>query len=169
MSDIQLRPFDPESDELDAAMRVHATVWERNVKQTLRFYLSNAEARDYHGRVAFIGQEAVGMGFGTRSEKGQWWHDQVAEQVGAGHPALQDAWVLVELAVLRAYRRRGVGRLLVDALLEAQPCTNALLSTLVTNQSAVRFYERYGWRILHPGFSFLRGDPAYLIMHRRLR
>jgi ribosomal protein S18 acetylase RimI-like enzyme len=108
----------------------------------------------------------VGMGFGARSEPGQWWHDAVAAQVGSDHPALEDAWVLVELAVLPEHQGRGIGSALHDAILAAQPCARTLLSTELTNMRARAMYESRGWRYLHPGLVFSEGQPSYVVMHR---
>jgi ribosomal protein S18 acetylase RimI-like enzyme len=62
-------------------------------------------------------------------------------RLGSDHPALQDAWRLVELAVAEPHRGLGIGGRLHDALLAAQPCPRALLSTGVANQRARAIYE----------------------------
>jgi hypothetical protein len=59
---------------------------------------------DWRGYVALFGSQVAGMGFGTRALLGQRWQDRIAAEVGADHLALQNAWVLVDLAVRLAYR-----------------------------------------------------------------
>jgi ribosomal protein S18 acetylase RimI-like enzyme len=132
------------------------------------FFTRYAALPDYHGLAALRQGALVGFGFGARSLPGQWWHDRVAAQVGMEHPALQDAWTLVDLAVAPEVRSRGIGSALMEALLAAQPCPRALLSTEVSNAGARRLYERHGWRYLHAGFAFNPGEQPYVVMRREL-
>lgn len=147
-------------------MRVYTETWGREWEFSHAFVSRYTGYPDFRGLVAVAEGAVVGMGFGARSEPGQWWHDRVAAQVGAGHPALRDAWALVELAVLPSHRGRGIGGALHDALLAAQPCPRTLLSTEATNSGARALYERRGWHYLHPGFAFVAGQPPYVVMHR---
>ncbi|HEY7057442.1 MAG TPA: GNAT family N-acetyltransferase [Vicinamibacterales bacterium] len=123
---------------------------------------------DWRGYVALVGTHVAAMGFGTRSLPGQWWHDRVAAAIGADHLALQDAWVLVDLAVRSAYRSQGIGGALLKTLLVRQPCPRALLSTEVANAGARRLYERNGWRYLHPGLVFTPGQQPFVVMGREI-
>lgn len=150
------------------AMRLYAQTWPDDPGVISDFFARYARLPDYHGLAALDGQLLVGFGFGARSESGQWWHDRVAERVGADHPALQDAWGLVDLAVASEHRGRGIGSALMETLLAAQPCPRALLSTEAANTGAQRLYLRYGWRVLHPGFAFNPGDKLYMVMCREL-
>ncbi len=84
------------------------------------------------------------------------------------HPALQDAFRIVELAVVEAHQGHGIGGQLHDALLDAQPCPRALISTNVTNQRARSMYERRGWRYLHGSFEVPDDPHRYVIMAREL-
>ncbi|MDQ3856568.1 MAG: GNAT family N-acetyltransferase [Chloroflexota bacterium] len=165
---LDLRRFDKASPHVTDAARVYALTWGYALPVSEEFIRKQMSYPDFVGYVAVLGSEVVGMGFGTRSEPGQWWHDKVAARVGEDHPALQDAWVLTELEVLESHRGRGIGSRLHDSLLETQPYPHALLSTQVSNSGARRLYERLGWEYLHPGFVFLAGDPAYVVMRKEL-
>ena len=96
--------------------------------------------------------------------RGQRWHDRVAAEIGPDHPALQDAWVLVNLAIRSTYRNRGIGATLLKTLLASQSCPRTLLSTEVANAGARRLYERNGWRYLHPGLVFTPGQQPFVVM-----
>lgn len=130
------------------------------------FFRTHMRRPGYVGLLAQVDECIVGVAFGSFSLGGQWWHDRVATHVGAEHPALQDAWVLTQLNVLKAYRNRTIGKQLHDAIIEKQTQPNLLLSTQVANHHAQRFYKRYGWHILHDGFIFSSGDEPYKILHK---
>ncbi|MEL6306581.1 MAG: GNAT family N-acetyltransferase [Chloroflexota bacterium] len=166
---ITLKPFDYHSPLFYEAVAIYCAVWERDEEDSTLFFRRYARMTDFIGYVALIGKQAVGMGFGTLSESGQWWHDKVATHVGTKHPALQEAWVLTELAVLPDYRNDGIGGILHDRVIYEQPHDNVLLSTQVENIAAQRFYHRRGWTMLHNGFPFRKGCQAYCIMHKDMR
>ena len=162
-------PFDAASPYLDEVVRIYLEAFggeEGAIREFITRYASMLP--DWRGYVALIGAHVAGMGFGTRSLPGQWWHDRVAAEIGADHPALQGAWVLVDLAVRSAYRNRGIGGMLLEELVANQPCPRALLSTEVANAGARRLYEQNGWRYLHPGFVFTPGQQPFVVMGREL-
>ncbi|CAN5553426.1 hypothetical protein BH10ACT10_BH10ACT10_09550 [soil metagenome] len=101
-------------------------------------------------RVALALQDdvLVGFGYGYTGSRGEYWSDRAAAALG---PELADAWVgghfeLVELAVLRAFRGRGLGGRLHDVLTADLPHERALLSTSLEEDPAVRLYLARGWR-----------------------
>lgn len=161
-------PLQPGAPAFDDAVRLYLTTWSGDTQTISDFFTRYAALPDYQGLVALCEGAVAGFGFGTRSLLGNWWHDKVAAQIGADHPALQDAWVLVSLAVAPEHRGKGLGGALMEALLAAQPCPHALLSTDVSNAGARRLYERHGWRYLHPGFVFRPGDQPFVVMRREL-
>ncbi|HEU5346674.1 MAG TPA: GNAT family N-acetyltransferase [Ktedonobacterales bacterium] len=166
-------PLRPGTPHFDEAVRRYLAIWPGEAQGIADFFTRYAALPDYQGLVALRADgeggangTTVGHGFGVRSLPGNWWHDKVAAQVGAEHPALRDAWVLVNLAVSPEERGRGIGGALMEALLAAQPCPRALLSTEVGNATARRLYERHGWSYLHPGFVFTSGDQPFVVMAR---
>lgn len=96
---------------------------------------------------ALDGDDVVGFAWGYVGQRGQFWSDLVSEALP---PAAAEHWVgdhfeFVELAVLPAYRRRGVGQTLHDRLLD-QINRRCLLSTNDDpDDPAVRLYTRAGW------------------------
>lgn len=164
-----LHPLDHKSAYFEGAVQIYVRTWRQNWHDAYNFFLRHAlRFADYRGFVAVSGGQVIGMGFGNRSEVGQWWHDKVAEQVGANHPALQNAWSLTELAVMEGFRGHGIGEKLHNALLAAQPCPRVLLSTEVSNYRARKFYERHGWLYLHSGFAFNVGQAPYAVMCKEI-
>jgi len=114
-------------------------------------------ARDgYRLAVGLHGATVAGFSWGYIGERGQFWTDLVCQALPA---SVTDEWVgghfeFVELGVLPAYRRRGLGLALHDALL-AGIRRKCLLSTNDDPQDpAVRLYLSRGWRkvgVLSPG------------------
>ncbi len=167
---LALEPFTVESTLMDEVVDVRVRIFEGEWQQIYDFMKRYATSYpDFHGLAALLNGRVIGMGFGTRFVVENWWCDKVAAQVGAAHPALQDAWVLVELGVLASYRGKGIGSILLTRLLELQPCARALLSTQVANTGARRLYERHGWQYLHPGFVFAEGQEPYVVMCKELK
>lgn len=164
---LTLEPFTIESALMNKVVDARVQIFEGERQQIYDFIARYATVYpDFRGLVALLDGRVVGMGFGARFVVGNWWCDKVAAQVGARDPALQDAWVLVELGVLEPYRGRGIGSILLTRLLELQPCARALLSTQVANTGARRLYERHGWQYLHSGFVFAEGQEPYVVMRK---
>jgi ribosomal protein S18 acetylase RimI-like enzyme len=166
---IQLQAIELDNAQFYQAARVYAWVWQRSPEASaehLRYY---AQLTAFQGYLATAGMAAVGMGIGIAAQRGEWWYDRVAQVVGSEHPALQDAWILMELAVLPLFQNRGIGVILHDALLHELPFPNVLLSTAITNVGAQRFYQRLGWQVLQERMPFFHGGSEYMIMHFMLQ
>lgn len=168
-ADVELHPYSARSPLLDAALAVYASVWPaRDPADAREGFTRYAGYRDFVGFVAVLDGEAIGVGYGARSYPGVPWHDVVAPLLGTDHPALRDAWRLVELAVVTEHRRAGIGALLHDALLAAQPCPRALLSTSVTNYPARTLYERRGWYYVLRELNVEMQSGTYVVMAKEL-
>jgi ribosomal protein S18 acetylase RimI-like enzyme len=106
----------------------------------------------------------VGIAYGYVGGRGQWWHDHVrsALVVTLGdEPArrwLDGAFEVCELHVRPAAQRSGLGRRLLDTLLEDQPSSTAVLTTPDAETRARGFYRSAGWVDLVRNLVF-PGDP----------
>jgi GNAT superfamily N-acetyltransferase len=148
---LTLAPFDASSHLFEEAQRVYARTWPEDDPAEIRAsFAEYAAYRDFIGLLALRGAEPVGVGYGAGSYPGVPYHDQLSACLGASHPALQEAWRLVELAVVPEVQGSGVGGRLHDALLAAQPCPRALIATAVSNARARDMYLRRGWTVLTP-------------------
>lgn len=166
---VQLHSYTRASPFLDDAVQIFVQTWSGyNPLSARASFVRCAGRRDFRGLVAVSDGTVVGFGFGARSYPGVWWHDQMTNQLGRDHPALCDAWQLVELAVLEAYRGRGIGGRLHDALAEVQPCPRMLLSTYASNARARAIYERRGWYSIHAAFTFPHDAHPYVAMAKEL-
>ena len=111
----------------------------------------------------------AGMTYGYRSLRDQWWRDTVARQLDhqARERWLDDAYELVEIAVHPALQGRGVGALLVGALLAGRAEATCVLSTR-TDSRAHRLYARLGFEVITE-MPFGPGGPPFYVMGKHLR
>ncbi len=120
----------------------------------------------------------VGIAYGYRSDRGQWWAEEVRtglERQGRGPgdvtPVLEDAFELTELHVDPLAQGHGTGRRLLRALLTGRPESRVLLSTPEVadgDNRAWRLYRREGFVDLLREFRFT-GDPRpFAVLHRAL-
>lgn len=166
---LKLLPLTPRATYLHQAVAVYNEYVPGEIRFQRHFFRSHMERPGYVGLALGLERgDIVGVAFGSRSLPGQWWHECVAGRVGAQHRALQAAWVLTQLHILSAYRNRGLGGYLHDAILMRQPATRVLLSTQVSNRAAQRFYARRDWQVLHPGFMFVEGDEPFMVLCKTL-
>jgi GNAT superfamily N-acetyltransferase len=86
--------------------------------------------------------ELAGFAFGLPIEAGQWFAEDTAppEEILTARK-----FAVIELDVRRAWRRRGIGRALMNELLAGRSEQYAMLGTLV-DSPARPMYERWGWR-----------------------
>lgn len=127
--------FAPVDDE--DAWRDH--FWDQH-RTRERFRLVTAE----------IGDDLAGFAWGYTGQRGQWWADRIAGVLGAEADAwVGGHWEFVELAVHPEHRRRGLGALLHDALLEGLPHERALLQTDADPDGAGHsLYRGRGWQVI---------------------
>ena len=106
----------------------------------------------------------VGIAYGYRGAKGQWWHEQVRRGiVERSGPEFADLWLddyfeLTEVHVRPAAQGRGVGEDLLRRLLANVPSGKVLLSTPEGPSRAWRLYYRVGFTDVLRNYRFT-GDP----------
>ncbi|GAA4725929.1 GNAT family N-acetyltransferase [Phytohabitans rumicis] len=91
---------------------------------------------------AYADTEMVGFAYGRPIAPGRWFEGDTAppDDILAA-----TKFAVVELNVCQSWRRRGIGRALLDELLRDRPEQYAMLSTL-PGLKAHQMYERMGWR-----------------------
>jgi len=106
----------------------------------------------------------------------RWWRDGFLVAVLDGQPvgflaaviSTQGQARILMLAVSVAHRSKGIGTYLMQTFLRnatARGLNRIELEVRVSNKDAIRFYERYGFRILHvlPAF-YTDGEDGYKMM-----
>ena len=102
----------------------------------------------------------VGIAYGYLGAAGQWWHDQVQAALTPQDAArwLEGSFEVCELHVRPALQGQGLGRRLLDALLEGPPAPTAVLTTPDGETRARAFYRAGGWQDIARQVVF-PGDP----------
>lgn len=155
---------------IEEALAVYARVWpDRDMDEACEGFARHAGYADFHGMVALLDGEPVGVAYGARSVPGIPWHDWAVEGLGPDHPALQDAWRLVELAVVEDARGMGIGGQLHDARFEPRPCSRGLVCTASDNHLVRGMYERRGWTSVDSAHMFPGMTKPYAILGRAFR
>jgi ribosomal protein S18 acetylase RimI-like enzyme len=166
-SGAQLRARMPEAmDVYGQAMGYARTVAE----QRGGFAASHSRYGDFECRVALDGDAVVGIGYGYGSRPGQWWHDAVRRALD---PAVARAWLvdafeLSELHVLPSYQGRGLGRVMLESLVESLPHSAVLLSTPEGPTRAFALYRSLGFEDLARHHLFAGDTRPFAVLGARL-
>lgn len=115
-----------------------------------RFWDQHRTREGFRLVTAELDGDLAGFAWGYTGQRGQWWADRIAGVLGAAADAwVGGHWEFVELAVHPEHRRRGLGGLLHDALLEGIPHERALLQTDADPDGAGHsLYRGRGWQVI---------------------
>ncbi len=109
--------------------------------------------------------QVIGFAWGYIGQLGQYWSDLVHDALP---PEIVSQWVgghfeIVELAVLPAHRRNGLGQALHDRLLDGVKRRCLLSTSDDADDPPVQLYTRSGWRklgMLRPGVQVMGHNRA---------
>jgi ribosomal protein S18 acetylase RimI-like enzyme len=116
--------------------------------------------------VATDGTRMLGVAYGYLGSPGQWWHDQVRRTLSAEQAErwLDGAFEVCELHVRPELHGTGLGRRLLQALLDGQPARTAILTTPDEDTRARRFYRAGGWVDLARDVRFPGDARAFAVL-----
>jgi ribosomal protein S18 acetylase RimI-like enzyme len=115
-------------------------------------------------------RRVVGFAYGCTVPPDSWWWESLAAYLSPNlvRGWLEDAFEIVQLAVLPAEQGRGIGSALHDGLLEGVAHRRAVLSTLAGDTPARRLYDRRGWVLLAANVRFPGADRPHVLMGKDL-
>ena len=116
------------------------------------------------------GAELVGFGYGYSWDWDSMtdpWSHELRERLGAAAAAMDESFSVVLLAVVPQAQRKGLGRKLLNALVDQADEDVAWLQAPVGDSPARRLYESAGWTELGPGPDSADGVPSVVLVHRR--
>jgi ribosomal protein S18 acetylase RimI-like enzyme len=93
--------------------------------------------------VAYADEQPIGFAYGYTMPAGEWFRN--TDQPAPPQAQKSDKFAVMEWAVLPSRRGEGIGRILMDLLLDARPENWAVL-TVDPASDARNIYERAGWR-----------------------
>jgi ribosomal protein S18 acetylase RimI-like enzyme len=162
---------------LDDVIAVYgeAMGYRKELLDTRRGYVAAHLRRPGFRAVATLSRtgQLAGFGYGYRSERGQWWHDQVRHALDdpARHRWLPDCFEVVELHVRPAAQGHGIGSGQLQGLLDLAEGSTTLLSTPEADERqsrAWRLYRRFGFVDVLRSFYFPGDDRAFAVLGRDL-
>ena len=107
-----------------------------------------------------------GFGYGYPGVPGDWWHDVVtgAMSRAAARAWMADVFEVAELHVEPSQQRRGLGRTILQKLLDSSTSQTVVLSTHDRESPARRLYRSFGFVDLLRDFRFPGSTEVYAIL-----
>lgn len=123
----------------------------------LRERITDYSARDGFRVVTAYGEDRTPVAFGlsVTAYPGDWWRDRVADCLD---PEQTEMWLrnpiteVVHVAVVPGARRRGLGSIVLEALIDDTGNNVAMLSCHPEAHAAQQLYLNQGWRTLTTDF-----------------
>ncbi|WP_113928100.1 GNAT family N-acetyltransferase [Bacillus sp. P14.5] len=122
---------------------------------------------NFEGYFAVIDKRLAGFIYGYSSCKGQYYHELLSKHLNGDRNWTENCMELAELGVHPQYRRRGIAKELVEALLKNRTESKALLTTRKDNSAGVHFYRKMRWTEVSDGF-FPNVPYEYIIFGKDL-
>lgn len=128
-----------------------------DVAQFIEHYVQHVRREGMRLIIARDGNEVVGFAYGSCLPADTGWWGNVDEDLSEDfvHETGTRTWVILELAVRKAWRRRGIAKALHDALLDGLPVQRVTLTVRPEPEAAPAqaAYAAWGYRtvgISHP-------------------
>ncbi|SUA48670.1 Acetyltransferase (GNAT) family [Nocardia africana] len=151
-ADDVLTHMDAISHLYQAAFSAPPFVWPEGEKERQRAMLQRLAGRPTFGAaLAFAGTELIGFVYGDTLTVGTNWWEGFTTPVGPEvmRERLGRTFAVIDLAVREDWRRRGVGRRLMDTLLDGRPEERATLAVQPQSTGSHAFYAAVGgWEVV---------------------
>jgi GNAT superfamily N-acetyltransferase len=174
VTDVAVTPVD--ADEFAKTVVMAAQIYGEAMQRSPEFVVQRREIMASHvhrdGLVAVHARadgDLIGFGYGYRGRAGDWWHDVVARGLGRTRAKewLTSSFELAELHVHPQWHGRGVGRRILEAVLQQADGETVVLSTHDRESPARSLYRSVGFTELLTGFVFPGSTEVYAVMGKR--
>jgi len=144
MENLSIEKFDPLN--LNEILEIERNAFEKKETFTKEYFLEVFKRWSEGFLVAKINKEIVGYTIGEKNE---------------------NSGLIISIAVKKEWRRKGIGRKLIEKLLEnfkKEGIKNIFLHVREENKEAINFYQALGFRIIELIVNYYsNGENAYLM------
>lgn len=115
---------------------------------------------------AMRGRELTGFGYGYQGRPGDWWHDIVTRALNrpAAKRWMDDDFEIAELHVHPLRQGHGLGRVILQTLIDNSSSRTVVLSTHDRDSPARALYRSFGFIDLLRDFTFPGSAEVYAIL-----
>jgi ribosomal protein S18 acetylase RimI-like enzyme len=168
----EVKPLDGRDLMFSRVASLYNEIWNREGTEFLGRLKRHSTYEGFRGFVA-LNQEKdlLGYSYGYTSMKGQYYRDLLAKQLEPqkAHMWLENCFEVVELAIHPSARRSGLGKLLVNNLIDGTGHKTAILTTQVDNSPARTLYKNLNWVVVKDSFIPSQDDVTpYVMMGKSL-
>ncbi|WP_186578930.1 GNAT family N-acetyltransferase [Aquibacillus kalidii] len=164
--------MDVENVNLISLTQFYQNVWNINDLSIADRIQKHTTYNGFNGFIAKTSHdEIIGFVYGYISLPGQYYRELLVKNISK-HETLQwfdNCFELVELAVHPTYRKRGIGKQLLDHLFSQVTNQTAILTTQMKNIPARNLYLKTNWVVVKEPFYPSKTSEPFVIMGKKLR
>lgn len=156
--------------QLQRLAEFYNVIWESQDDSVFERFQRHASYDGFIGYMIEDERGIAGFGYGYRSAPGQFFNGLVERVLDADsyREWMSDCFEIAYLAVRSDMRRQGLGRMLVERLLEGTNAGTAVLGTQTDNRPARRLYERTGWNVIFEPYYPFGPEQPYVLYGKKL-
>lgn len=154
---------------VDRAATVYGAAMHRGpdlVAQRRSIIVGHLDRDEFVAVTAMRAKELIGFGYGYRGRPGDWWHDIVVGSLE--RPSVKkwmdDDFEVAELHIHPLRQGHGLGRLVLQTLLDNSTSRTVVLSTHDRESPARQLYRSFGFTDLLRDFRFPGSSEVYAIL-----
>lgn len=163
LDSVDFAPYvDRAADVYGAAMRRGPDL----VAQRRNIIAGHLDRDEFVAVTALHSRDLIGFGYGYAGRPGDWWHDVVSAALdrGAAKRWMNDDFEVAELHVHPQGQGRGLGRQILQMLLDNSASQTVVLSTHDWESPARALYRSFGFIDLLRDFRFPGSGEVYAIL-----
>lgn len=136
------------------------------VAQRRNIITGHLDRDEFIAVTAMRANELTGFGYGYRGRPGDWWHDVVTSALNRPDAKrwMDDDFEVAELHVHPSRQSHGLGRLILQLLLDSSASRTVVLSTHDRDSPARGLYRSFGFVDLLRDFRFPGSSEVYAIL-----
>ncbi|GGE55518.1 N-acetyltransferase [Pullulanibacillus camelliae] len=169
---VQVKKIKVNEAMFDRCASLYYKVWQMDLRAFKERMMKHATYEGFRGfYVTNSTRHLVGFAYGYTSLSGQYYRKLLESALTEQdiQQWLEDCFEVAELAVHPMYRRKGIGRALLEQLLDGLGHKTAILTTQLNNIPARTLYELNSWVIVKEPFYPIDIKDPFVIMGKLLK